>query len=567
MDLGSGPVDIITAGSTYLPNGPLSSLTYGDGATHTASYDNSYRLTGMVDDLSGTKLRDVTYGWSTRDNLISVTDALSTADNGSYDYTAREFLQDANGAWGEFDYSYDSVGNRVSQTKKSNDPFATAITDTYSYPATSNRLQSVAGGQARSFTYDAAGNVTYDARSGTGYGYSYNVQNRMSEFTLNGVVQAEYDYNALGQQVIRRLTQGAQVVHAVHDVAGNRLADYTYDTLTGSVTLIREYVWFNEQMAAVIEGGSIYYVRSDHIGRPVFATDATGTKVWEASYLPFGGVDTSSGTTADLRFPGQWFQSESSTHQNWMRDYDPTTGRYLQADPLGLVDGASAYGYARQNPGRYTDFRGEQSSTGRTSQRGGGSSHQSLNNAVARHLTRKIQAQHSRLGLPSFSSIIPRSGPTSRTVRNMQIYLRRLENLPASIGDGAICQRGDNLVYGARGPNGEWHNCHGTANRKRLGTLFVMSGNLTGAEKVRLAFVNAEVLFASACPAKPSRSFSPHSKESQKSRESQVAATVPGLSAEQKDAFEERTAIMEYDGGLSREIAEYLARRRVVLGC
>jgi len=42
-----------------------------------------------------------------------------------------------------------------------------------------------------------------------------------------------------------------------------------------------------------------------------------------------------------------------------MRDYDPTTGRYMQADPLGLVDGASIYGYARQNPGRYVDPRGE----------------------------------------------------------------------------------------------------------------------------------------------------------------------------------------------------------------
>jgi len=48
-------------------------------------------------------------------------------------------------------------------------------------------------------------------------------------------------------------------------------------------------------------------------------------------------------------------------HQNWMRDYDPTTGRYLQADPLGLVDGAAIYNYARQNPHRYTDPRGEQS--------------------------------------------------------------------------------------------------------------------------------------------------------------------------------------------------------------
>ncbi len=42
-----------------------------------------------------------------------------------------------------------------------------------------------------------------------------------------------------------------------------------------------------------------------------------------------------------------------------MRDYDPTTGRYIQADPLGLVDGASVYGYAKGNPLYWTDPTGE----------------------------------------------------------------------------------------------------------------------------------------------------------------------------------------------------------------
>jgi RHS repeat-associated protein len=106
-------------------------------------------------------------------------------------------------------------------------------------------------------------------------------------------------------------------------------------------------------------GGVVNFVRVDHIGRPVFATNSTATKTWTASYLPFGEVRTTTGTPIALRFPGQWFQSESGLHQNWMRDYDPTTGRYLQADPLGLIDGANVYGYVRQNPGRYVDPRGE----------------------------------------------------------------------------------------------------------------------------------------------------------------------------------------------------------------
>jgi RHS repeat-associated protein len=62
--------------------------------------------------------------------------------------------------------------------------------------------------------------------------------------------------------------------------------------------------------------------------------------VWKASYLPFGGVQTTVETPITLRYPGQWFQAESGQHQNWTRDCDPTTVRYLQADPLGLVNGA-----------------------------------------------------------------------------------------------------------------------------------------------------------------------------------------------------------------------------------
>ena len=47
-----------------------------------------------------------------------------------------------------------------------------------------------------------------------------------------------------------------------------------------------------------------------------------------------------------------------------MRDDDPVTGRYLQPDPPGLVDGASVYGYVGQSPMVWTDPRGEQTRGG-----------------------------------------------------------------------------------------------------------------------------------------------------------------------------------------------------------
>ncbi|MCB2129154.1 MAG: RHS repeat-associated core domain-containing protein [Rhodobacteraceae bacterium] len=188
---------------------------------------------------------------------------------------------------------------------------------------------------------------------------AYDAANRLATFSINGVVQANYQYNAQGQQVVRELTQTGEVIHAVHDKDGNRIAEYLYDPVAQSSTLIRQYVWMEGRVVAVVEGGQIYFIRTDHIGRPVFATNDLGVKVWEASYLPFGGVHVATGGIG-LRFPGQWFQAESGLHQNWMRDYDPTMGRYIEADPLGLVDGASVYGYVRQNPGRWADPRGEE---------------------------------------------------------------------------------------------------------------------------------------------------------------------------------------------------------------
>jgi uncharacterized protein RhaS with RHS repeats len=35
---------------------------------------------------------------------------------------------------------------------------------------------------------------------------------------------------------------------------------------------------------------------------------------------------------------------------NYFRDYDPSVGRYVEADPSGLKGGISLYGYAGQMP-------------------------------------------------------------------------------------------------------------------------------------------------------------------------------------------------------------------------
>jgi len=70
-------------------------------------------------------------------------------------------------------------------------------------------------------------------------------------------------------------------------------------------------------------------------------------------------VGNAAGTaTINLRFPGQYYDSESGLHYNYFRDYDPETGRYVKSDPIGLDGGLNTYGYVEGNPVNYSDFFG-----------------------------------------------------------------------------------------------------------------------------------------------------------------------------------------------------------------
>ena len=109
-----------------------------------------------------------------------------------------------------------------------------------------------------------------------------------------------------------------------------------------------------------VDGGNVAYVHTDQLGQPQKLTDASKAVVWDRVARPFGATAAETGTTAvALRFPGQWADAESGYHYNYFRDYDPSTGRYLQSDPIGLKGGLNRYGYVKANPQNLTDRTGQ----------------------------------------------------------------------------------------------------------------------------------------------------------------------------------------------------------------
>jgi len=111
----------------------------------------------------------------------------------------------------------------------------------------------------------------------------------------------------------------------------------------------------------------IYDIHTDHLRTPRMVTDASGNSVWEWIGTPFGeslpnqnpnNTGVQNDFVMNLRFPGQVFDKETGLHYNYFRDYDPSSGRYIESDPIGLSGGVNTFAYVENGPLRGTDPTG-----------------------------------------------------------------------------------------------------------------------------------------------------------------------------------------------------------------
>jgi RHS repeat-associated protein len=199
----------------------------------------------------------------------------------------------------------------------------------------------------------------------------YNAANRLSRRTvtdINGILikATDYLYNAQGQRTrkIHHQQNGVSTITLYHYNLEGQLISESNELATGII----DYVWHNLRPVAQIDhdqqaaNDEIYYLHTDHLFTPRFATDKNKQIIWRWQGEAFGETEAENDvdgdaivTTINLRFPGQYYDEESGNHYNNFRDYDPDTGRYIMADPIGQSGGINLYSYVRNNPLIYID--------------------------------------------------------------------------------------------------------------------------------------------------------------------------------------------------------------------
>jgi len=181
--------------------------------------------------------------------------------------------------------------------------------------------------------------------------FGYDNFNRMSSFTGNGAT-TNYLYNGLGQRAAKSGAGGGYSY--VYDAGGTLLAETTQN----STSIGTQYIWLAGSLVGEVVNNTLYYVHNDHLGRPDTVTNSSAGIVWAADNTAFGRTINTNSIMLNVAFPGQYYDAESGLYYNGARYYDPTIGRYLQSDPIGLAGGMNTYAYVGGNPILFVDPTG-----------------------------------------------------------------------------------------------------------------------------------------------------------------------------------------------------------------
>ncbi len=182
--------------------------------------------------------------------------------------------------------------------------------------------------KARSYAYDAAGNMTNDSINVL----TYDGENRVVTSTQSGATYT-YSYDGNGLRVEKTPPAGSA---AVYIFSGSKVvAEYAAGAAAGSPST--EYIYSGAysgaQLVTTISGSTTTYQHADPLSARV-STDVNGNPVRTFGHYPFGEVWYETGTASKWKFTSYERDSESGNDYAIARIFANRQGRFLSPDPL-----------------------------------------------------------------------------------------------------------------------------------------------------------------------------------------------------------------------------------------
>jgi RHS repeat-associated protein len=350
----ANPVTLVSS-VTYYPFGPVNAIAFGNGRTLTKTYDLDYHVDAIQSSAADGLSLDVVV--DSMGNMISI-----PGKKVQYDPLQRLTKIMSLSVVDEA-YTYTKAGDRLTKA------LGGKLALNYLYDAGTHRLRSVTSmvGALQARAYDANGNLTDDKNGDT---LAYDDRNRLVDAT-SPLGEYAYDYNGRGERVLQTYLPPhagtATSTGFLYGESGLRLDEITY--LGGAYASTLEYVYLDDLPIAYVSypapgsAGTPYYLETDHLGSPRVGVDpATNTKLWTWDFeeSAFGENAPEGGGFISARFPGQFADGILPFYYNHAREYEPSTGQYIESDPIGLDGGVATYSYVDGNPLSRVDPNGTQ---------------------------------------------------------------------------------------------------------------------------------------------------------------------------------------------------------------
>lgn len=221
---------------TYHPTGQISSMTHANGVITSVGLNARLWPSNLTIQPAAALILSSRYGYDESGNVLSIADANDASYNRTMTYDGIDRMITAAGSWGPGTFVYDGKGNLRTQRLGG---FAIG----YSYDPTSDKLTSIAGSKAATYTYDAYGNVTGNGS----ITFSYDDASNMRCAKCGQGDQSTFDYDGLNMRV--RQVKSGVTTYFVYGLDGKLLWEKT------PLSNIKEYIYLGGKQVATRQVG------------------------------------------------------------------------------------------------------------------------------------------------------------------------------------------------------------------------------------------------------------------------------------------------------------------------